>query len=62
MGLVHFEDGKVLYYPYTPSTSAGYVFVALFAIATIAHIAYICKYKAKSFMPIVLGGICKILP
>ncbi|KAK2931912.1 RTA-like protein [Fusarium oxysporum f. sp. vasinfectum] len=59
MGLVHFEDGKVLYYPYTPSESAGYAFMALFAAATVAHLVFIPKYKTKFFMPMFLGGICE---
>ncbi|KAM5341501.1 hypothetical protein ACJ41O_014532 [Fusarium nematophilum] len=59
MGLVQFEDGKVLYYPYTPSKEAGYAFLALFAVATVAHIVGIGFYKTKYFIPMVLGGICE---
>ncbi|KAF5012735.1 hypothetical protein FDECE_1228 [Fusarium decemcellulare] len=59
MGLVQFEDGKVLYYPYTPSKGAGYAFMALFAFATAIHIAGIHRYKTKYFIPMVLGGICE---
>lgn len=59
MGLVHFEDGKVLYYPYVPSKAAGYAFMAFFAAATVAHIVGMIKFKTWFFIPLVLGGICK---
>ncbi|KAH6874379.1 RTA1 like protein-domain-containing protein [Thelonectria olida] len=59
MGLVHFEDGKVLYYPYTPSKSAGYAFMALFAITTCAHLAHSKRFKNWFFIPMMLGGICE---
>lgn len=59
MGLVQFEDGKVLYYPYTPSRAAGFIFMALFAVVTIIHIAGVRRYKTNYFTPMVLGGICK---
>jgi hypothetical protein len=59
MGLVQFEDGKVLYYPYTPSKAAGFIFMALFAVVTIIHIAGVRRYKTNYFIPMVLGGICK---
>ncbi|EXF85198.1 hypothetical protein CFIO01_03269 [Colletotrichum fioriniae PJ7] len=38
MGLVHFEDGKVLFYPYTPSKAAGVIFLVLFAGDTFGHL------------------------
>ncbi|KXH25857.1 hypothetical protein CSIM01_12512 [Colletotrichum simmondsii] len=38
MGLVHFEDGKVLFYPYTPSKAAGVIFLFLFAGDTFGHL------------------------
>lgn len=59
MGLVQFEDGKVLYYPYTPSKAAGFIFMALFAVVTIIHIAGVKRYKTNYFIPMVLGGICE---
>ncbi|KAF4775323.1 rta1 domain-containing protein [Colletotrichum scovillei] len=58
MGLVHFEDGKVLFYPYTPSKLAGVIFLFLFAGISVYHVWLIRKYKTKYFLPMVLGGIC----
>ncbi|KAK1485974.1 uncharacterized protein CCOS01_07276 [Colletotrichum costaricense] len=58
MGLVHFEDGKVLFYPYTPSKAAGVIFLFLFAGITVFHVWLIRRYKTKYFIPMVLGGIC----
>ncbi|KAF3001073.1 hypothetical protein E8E14_001096 [Neopestalotiopsis sp. 37M] len=57
MGLVQFEDGVVVYYPYTPSQSAGYAFLALFTIITVAHIGGIFYLKTRYMIPLVLGGI-----
>ncbi|KAF4920882.1 Protein RTM1 [Colletotrichum viniferum] len=59
MGLAHFEDGKVLFYPYTPSKAAGVIFLFLFAGISLYHIFLIRKFKTKYFIPMVLlGGIC----
>lgn len=58
MGLVQFEDGKVLYYPYTPSTAAGYGFMACFGIVTCVHIVRVVQTKRRFFIPMILGGIC----
>ncbi|ETS77836.1 hypothetical protein PFICI_09898 [Pestalotiopsis fici W106-1] len=60
MGLVQFEDGKVLYYPYTPSRSAGFAFVALFTIITVAHIGGVFYFRTRYMIPLVLGGICEL--
>ncbi|KAL3294525.1 7-aminocholesterol resistance protein [Colletotrichum asianum] len=56
MGLVHFEDGKVLFYPYTPSKATGVIFLFLFAGISLYHIFLIRKFKTKYFIPMVLGG------
>jgi hypothetical protein len=58
MGLVHFEDGKVLYYPYTPSKGAGYAFMVLFLFTTAGHIFGVVRLKTKFFIPLILGGVC----
>lgn len=58
MGLVHFEDGKVLYYPYTPSTTAGYIFMTLFLLITVVHIFQVVRLKTHFFIPMIIGGIC----
>lgn len=48
----------VEFYPYDPSDSAGYAFVAIFGILTIAHFILMFPYRAASFIPLVIGGIC----
>ncbi|KAH8900810.1 RTA1-domain-containing protein [Thozetella sp. PMI_491] len=60
MGLVQFEDGKVLYYPYVPSKSAGVAYMVLFILVTVAHILSMGHYKTWYFTPLILGGICEI--
>lgn len=59
MGLVHFEDGVVVYYPYVPSYGAGIAFVVLFTAATLVHIGMMSWLKTWYFIPMILGGICK---
>ncbi|KAL4779923.1 RTA1 like protein-domain-containing protein [Aspergillus varians] len=49
----------VEFYPYNPSLTAGYAFMAVFGIATLAHIVLMFPYKAAYFIPFVLGGICE---
>ncbi|RJE25028.1 RTA1 domain protein [Aspergillus sclerotialis] len=53
------SDPWVEFYPYTPSQSAGYAFVAIFAILTIAHFALMFPYRAAYFIPLIIGGICE---
>lgn len=48
----------VEFYPYTPSATAGYAFMAIFGIATIIHLIMMFPYRAAYFIPLVLGGIC----
>ncbi|GFG22451.1 protein RTA1 [Aspergillus udagawae] len=48
----------VEFYPYTPSNTAGYAFMAIFGIATVVHIILMFPYRAAYFIPLVLGGIC----
>ncbi|KAL4941960.1 hypothetical protein BDV06DRAFT_235693 [Aspergillus oleicola] len=56
---VNGSDPYVDFYPYNPSQSAGYAFMAIFGIATVAHFALMFPYKAAFFIPFVLGGICE---
>ncbi|GIC89481.1 RTA1 domain-containing protein [Aspergillus udagawae] len=49
----------VEFYPYTPSNTAGYAFMAIFGIATVVHIILMFPYRAAYFIPLVLGGICE---
>jgi hypothetical protein len=52
----------VEFYPYTPSVTAGYAFMAIFGIATVIHIILIFPYHAAYFIPLILGGICPSTP
>jgi hypothetical protein len=52
----------VVFYPYTPSETAGYAFMAMFGIMTIVHIVLMFPYRAAYFIPLVLGGVCIIPP
>lgn len=49
----------VEFYPYTPSATAGYAFMALFGISTVIHFILMIPFRAAYFIPLVLGGICK---
>ncbi|KAK3640972.1 hypothetical protein LTR56_011622 [Elasticomyces elasticus] len=44
------------FYPYNPSKAGGWIFVVLFAIGAIVHLAYIVPYRAWFFIPFVLGA------
>lgn len=62
MGLVQFEDGNVIYYPYVPSAGAGYAFMVLFGLVTLVHAVLMFKTRTWYFIPMILGGICKLHP
>ncbi|PYH73150.1 RTA1 domain-containing protein [Aspergillus vadensis CBS 113365] len=47
------------FYPYTPSETAGYAFMAIFGLATLVHFAMMFPYRAAYFIPLVIGGICE---
>lgn len=42
-------------YPYTPSASAGYAFLALFAIGGFMHLVMLFPLRSWFFIPFVLG-------
>ena len=48
-------------YPYTPSASAGYAFLALFAIGGFAHLVMLFPLRSWFFIPFVLGCAGEIL-
>ncbi|KAI0517646.1 RTA1-domain-containing protein [Xylaria bambusicola] len=50
----------VVFYQYRPSEIAGYAFLGLFAIATLAHIVYLFILRAWWFIPFILGGIAEV--
>ncbi|KAL4883212.1 RTA1 like protein-domain-containing protein [Aspergillus karnatakaensis] len=56
---VNGSDPWVEFYPYNPSLTAGYAFMAIFGIATVVHLALMFPYRAAYFIPFVLGGICE---
>lgn len=59
---VNGSDPTVEFYPYTPSATAGYAFMAIFGIATLVHIALTIPFRAAYFIPLILGGICTFNP
>jgi hypothetical protein len=59
---VNGSDPVVEFYPYVPSATAGYAFVAIFGIATIVHIVLTIPFRAAYFIPLILGGICMLCP
>ncbi|KAJ5171533.1 RTA-like protein [Penicillium coprophilum] len=52
-------DPWVEFYPYTPSATAGYAFMGMFGVSTLAHIVLMFPFRAAYFIPLVLGGICE---
>lgn len=58
---VNGSDPWVEFYPYYPSREAGYAFMAMFGLSTVAHFVLMIPYKAAYFIPLVLGGICESL-
>ncbi|KAJ5963641.1 RTA-like protein [Penicillium vulpinum] len=50
---------SVEFYPYTPSATAGYAFMGIFGVSTLAHIVLMFPFRATYFIPLVLGGICE---
>jgi hypothetical protein len=59
---VNGSDPVVEFYPYTPSATAGYAFMAIFGLATIIHIVLTVPFRAAYFLPLILGGICVFYP
>ncbi|OBT98868.1 hypothetical protein VE01_03295 [Pseudogymnoascus verrucosus] len=48
-----------IFFPYTPSLPAAYVFMGSFAFLTIAHIIYMFPLRSWYFLSFILGGICE---
>ncbi|KAJ5881880.1 uncharacterized protein N7529_000552 [Penicillium soppii] len=53
------SDPWVEFYPYTPSATAGYAFMGIFGVTTLAHIVLMFPFRAAYFIPLILGGICE---
>ncbi len=49
----------IIFYQYRPNQIAGYSFMALFGLTTLAHLVYIVRLKAWIFIPFILGGTGK---
>jgi hypothetical protein len=49
------------FYPYNPNGIAGWVFLALFSIVTIVHLAFSIRYRVLFTIPFVLGCIGEAL-
>jgi hypothetical protein len=49
----------VVFWDYRPSDVAAYVFMSLFAVATLGHVFLLFRLRAWPFMPLLLGGLCK---
>ncbi|KAJ5143650.1 uncharacterized protein N7515_002437 [Penicillium bovifimosum] len=52
-------DPWVEFYPYTPSATAGYAFMGIFGVSTLAHIVAMFPFRAAYFIPLILGGVCE---
>lgn len=49
----------VVFWEYRPSNAAAYAFLALFVLATLGHLIYFVWLRAWTFIPLMLGGVCK---
>ena len=51
----------VVFWEYRPSNVAAYLFLSLFALATLGHLIYFVWLRSWTFIPLLLGGICELL-
>ncbi|KAK1141863.1 hypothetical protein N8T08_008376 [Aspergillus melleus] len=49
----------VEFYPYNPSKTPAYAFMAIFGISTVVHLVLMFPYRAAYFIPLLLGGVCE---
>ncbi len=49
----------VVFWEYRPSNIAAYLFLSLFALATLGHLVYFVWLRSWTFIPLLLGGICE---
>ncbi|KAI4720067.1 RTA1-domain-containing protein [Aureobasidium sp. EXF-10727] len=54
------DPDHLVLYAYTPSAAAAGAFMAIFGIATAAHIFYLPKLRQCFFIPMILGGIMEV--
>lgn len=56
------DDGEYHdFYKYTPSKAAAAVFIVLFLLTSGFHILQMIKTRVWFFIPVVVGGICKLI-
>lgn len=54
------RDADFDLYPYTPSATAGWAFLVLFAAGGIVHLCMMIIYRSWFFIPFILGCAGKI--
>lgn len=57
-----YDSGNItgaIFFPYTPSLPAAYIFMASFAMLTLAHMVYMFPLKSWYFTSFLLGGVCE---
>jgi hypothetical protein len=59
--MVSSESGWIAY-TYNPSIAAAVIFVILFAVTTLLHTFHLFRTRTWFFIPLVIGGYCKIYP
>jgi hypothetical protein len=52
-------NGKYILYHYNPSLAAAVIFIALFALSTVAHGTQLMLKRTWYFIPFVIGGLCQ---
>ncbi|KIV99231.1 uncharacterized protein PV09_09095 [Verruconis gallopava] len=57
--LIESDGHNVTLYHYQPNLGAAYTFTSLMGLATILLIAFMIKYRAWFFIPMVIGGTCE---
>ncbi|KAK4235053.1 RTA1 like protein-domain-containing protein [Achaetomium macrosporum] len=50
----------VVFWEYRPNNVAAYLFLTLFAVATLGHVVYLFWLRAWVSIPFILGGVCQI--
>ena len=53
------QAGTFVLYHYTPSLVAAVIFVVLFAIGSLVHLFFSIHFRARYFIPFIIGSICK---
>ncbi|KAI1393359.1 RTA1-domain-containing protein [Hypoxylon trugodes] len=51
---------QIVFFEYRPNKAAGLSFVAVFGLATVAHLVYFFWLRAWFFIPFILGGVSEV--